>query len=362
MATRLFLLLGMVAMPSIGFLQPESLPPTETQGLSAEHAPEESEASRWAEQRREVIDAVGRTLERRAFTVGVDFSSWTTKASDAADRLDAAQTPGELTTEINRVLGSFGISHVKLKGPSEPSDRNKPPGSRQPETKPPVPTTRENQTLTWEPGDVAVLKVRSFDDDQYSRLKVEGFIDEIRPRARGVVIDLRANGGGAVSAMTHLLGLFLKKDTALGVYVNREIVGAYERSKGVAPASATDAAAWTERKFRVRRNARDPLALPLAVLLSRGSASASEIIAAALRDHSNAVLLGQPSAGKVLLSVHAKLPHGFELQFPTADYVTSKGVRLEGAPIRPHVALPSGRGTRPQAAVDAAVEVLLHGM
>ena len=343
---------------------PETAPATESQGISAETAPDEAEASLWIEQRREVVDAVGRTLERRAFAVGIDFSTWTDKVIDATERIEGAKTPGQLTSEINRVLGTFGISHVKLKAPTERAESPRPGSSvsRQPETAPTPTNTRENQTLAWEPGDIAVLKIRSFDDDQYSRAKIEGFIDEIRPRAKGLILDLRSNGGGAVTAMTHLLGMFLTRDTALGVYVNREIVGAYERTKGSAPASAADAAAWTERKFRVRRNARDPLSLPLAVLLSRGSASASEIVASALRDHANAILLGQPSAGKVLLSVHAKLPHGYELQFPTADYVTSKGVRLEGTPLRPHVLIPGGRGSKPQAAVDAAADVLLNGM
>jgi C-terminal processing protease CtpA/Prc len=82
-----------------------------------------------------------------------------------------------------------------------------------------------------------------------------------------------------------------------------------------------------------------------------------------LRDHRNAVILGQRSAGKVLLSVHARLPHGFELQYPTADYVTSRGVRLEGSPIMPHIVIPgNGRGPQARTAVSAAAEVLVNGL
>lgn len=348
--------------------QPEVVPP-ETQAKVAETATEDAEAAVWSAHRKEVVDAVGRTLSRRAFATGIDFTTWDDKVAQAEDKLDDADNPVRLAMEINRLLDTYGISHVRLKPPTDrvgaAPDPARGPSSvqaRQPGS-PPRPTSRENQSLSWEPGDIAVLKLRSFDDDQYDRAKIEGFIEEIRPRARGVVLDLRSNGGGAVTAMSHLLGLFIAKDTELGVYVNRDIVGAYQREHGAPPKTASDAAGWTDRKYRVRRNAKEPLTVPVAVLLSRGSASASEIVASALRDHRNAIILGQRSAGKVLLSVHARLPHGFELQYPTADYVTSRGVRLEGSPIIPHVVIPgNGRGPQSRTAVIAAAEVLANGL
>jgi hypothetical protein len=361
MHANLFMLILLLGSARFSTGQPESVPMPDPQNQSAKPDTKEVESARWAEQREEVVDAVGRTLDRRAYTMGVDFSMWGKRAAEARERLDQARTPSQLASEVNRVLASFGISHVKLKAPSETTG-DKAPGSRQPEESPVSAPSRDNQTLTWEPGDLAVLKIRSFDDDRYSRQAIEGFVDEIRPRAKGIVLDLRNNGGGAVTAMSHLLGIFLERGTVLGVYVSRDIAAAYERTHSIPPATAAEAAEWTDRKFRVRRNAREPLVLPIAVLVSRSSASASEIVAAALRDHANAAILGQPSAGKVLLSVHAKLPHGFELQFPTADYVTSKGVRLEGSPIRPHILIPGGRGIGTKAAVQAASELLLEGL
>jgi hypothetical protein len=345
-------------------IQPEVMPP-ETQAKAAEAGAEEAEAAQWASQRKEVIEAVGRTLTRRAFATGVDFRAWDEKIVQAEDKFDDAADPARLALEVNRVLETYGISHVRLKAPTERPEAPRESSSvqlRQPGAAPRVPG-RENQTLAWEPGDIAVLKLRSFDDDQYDRTKIEAFVDEIQPRAKGIIIDLRGNGGGAVTAMSHLLGLFIPKDTAIGVYVNRDMAGAFERENGAAAKSASEIAAWTDRKYRVRRNAKEPLTIPVAVLLSRGSASASEIVASALRDHRNAVILGQRSAGKVLLSVHARLPHGFELQYPTADYVTSRGVRLEGSPIMPHIVIPgNGRGPQARTAVSAAAEVLVNGL
>ena len=73
----------------------------------------------------------------------------------------------------------------------------------------------------------------------------------------------------------------------------------------------------------------------MAVLINRGSASASEIAAAALNECVGAPLIGQKSAGAVLASVYGSLPSGFSVQYPIDDYVTIKGVRLEKSPREP---------------------------
>lgn len=364
----------------------------------AERAVAQAETILTAEDRREVLDGIERTLARRAFVVGVDFGPWKERLAEAQARVDQADEPVELAAAVNRVLAGFRISHLRLKPPSrtaEPrqegareeasenaqaewTDRSEwIDGFDQPEapgspTSPNSPVDRrravpENQTLEWR-GDVAVLRIRSFDDERYSREKVEAIVDEIAPRAKGIVVDLRSNGGGAVTQMGHFLSMFLAEGVEVGVYVGRDVARGYEREKGSPPETAEAAAAWTTRKYRVRKNTKPPLTAPVAVVLSRGSASASEIVAAALRDHRNAAIVGQASAGKVLLSIHVKLPHGFELQIPTADYVTSRGVRLEGNPIRPHITAPVGRGGGGSGrgggmpAIETAVELITHGL
>ncbi|HTQ11379.1 MAG TPA: S41 family peptidase, partial [Fimbriimonadaceae bacterium] len=98
-----------------------------------------------------------------------------------------------------------------------------------------------------------------------------------------------------------------------------------------------------------------PFTGQIAVLMNRGSASASEIACAALKDWRDAVLVGQKSMGAVLASVYGPLPDGFELQYPVQDYITIKGERLEGHPRVPDLDVASDPGAPddvPQKALD----------
>lgn len=323
-----------------------------------------------SEERESVLADIERSLRRRAFVLGVDFQAWPERLAEVRESVDKAERPRDLANAVNRALSKFGISHLRLNAPApnapapnaapnRPTPAGEPePGARQPGG---PPRTAENQTLSWLDGDIAVLRLRSFDDDRYDRGKIEAFLDEIAPRAKGIILDLRGNGGGAVTAMSHLLGLFLPAGTEIGVYVNRGIVRSFERAMGQKATNAEAVAAWTNQKYRVTHNHKPPVTAPVAVLISRNSASASEIVAAALRDHAHAALVGQPSAGKVLLSTHAKLKLGFELQIPTADYVTSRGLRLEGNALRPTFTASGGRGGSEQA-VRLAADLLRNGL
>jgi carboxyl-terminal processing protease len=80
----------------------------------------------------------------------------------------------------------------------------------------------------------------------------------------------------------------------------------------------------------------------VALLANRGSASASEIAAAALHESKRAVLLGRKTAGAVLTSRFVDVGEGFSLQIPIGDYKTAKGVRLEATGVKPDIELPAG--------------------
>lgn len=334
--------------------------------------------------RARVVESIGRALRRRAFVPGVDFTTWTEVAHPQLESLQTA-SDRDFVRGVNRLLASYKVSHLRLQSP-EPKPEAKP--DVKPETKPeaepspeaaawsesrhvpqpgtprgnsPNPIKAPNATLVWPREDAAVLRLRSFDSDVYERAQIDGFFELIRAKARFLVIDLRGNGGGAVDALSHFLSQLLSEGTAVGVYVNRDMASRYERAKGEPSSDAAQIAAWSDRKYRVRRGPSAPFSGRVAVLISRSSASASEITAAALRDHANALLAGQPSAGKVLMSIHANLAEGYKLQLPTSDYVTSKGARLEGSPLRPHILLPSGR-REPDRAVDEALSVLVDGL
>jgi carboxyl-terminal processing protease len=102
---------------------------------------------------------------------------------------------------------------------------------------------------------------------------------------------------------------------------------------------------------------------PLAVLVNKGTASASEILAAALRDNGRAILIGEKTFGKgTVQNVHELSDHS-GLRVTTAQWLTPNEQPIQGAGLAPDVDAPAppdgAEGPDPQ--LDAAVRHLLGG-
>jgi carboxyl-terminal processing protease len=203
-------------------------------------------------------------------------------------------------------------------------------------------------TLTWLDDEAAVLRVHTFNRG-YNRAGIEALVQEAA-KAKYLVLDLRSNGGGATTNLQHLLSLLMPPNTEIGTFVNRQTATQHaERNGGVVETDPVAIAREARNKYRTRKLEIPPFEGRIAVLINRGSASASEICASALRESRDAVIVGQRSAGAVLASVFRRLPHGYEIQYPVSDYVSKDGVRLERNPIVPDVEI-TGRaeeGTDP---------------
>ncbi|MCU0316646.1 MAG: S41 family peptidase [Fimbriimonadaceae bacterium] len=218
--------------------------------------------------------------------------------------------------------------------------------------------TRRQDSLTWIDEKTAVLRVWSFATG-YERRTIDTLMQEAK-KAEYLVLDLRNNGGGAVTNLAHLLGHFLSNGTEVGTFVGRGDMANYLRTQNVEKASLFDVAKASTRRFRAMtpREA-SPFQGKVAVLINRGTGSASEITTAALKELKDAIIVGQPTAGAVLASQFRRISGGFELQIPLSDYVTIKGVRLEGNPWKPDITT-DGRFvlTGPDATLDAALKAL----
>lgn len=211
-------------------------------------------------------------------------------------------------------------------------------------------------TLTWIGDDIAMIRINSFSRG-YEIENINKLMGEAA-KAKGVIVDLRNNGGGAVSNLAHLMGLFIDSNEPVGTFVNRQMMAGYLREKAVETASVTEIAAWGTSKYRPRTPSIARYTGKVAVLINRGSASASEIFSAAMKDVRGAEIVGQASRGAVLASVYGRLAGGFEIQYPISDYVTIKGIRLEGNPVEPTLKVEAGRGQEGDAVLEAAVQSL----
>jgi carboxyl-terminal processing protease len=140
--------------------------------------------------------------------------------------------------------------------------------------------------------------------------------------AQGLILDLRDNSGGSLQTTDELLGRFLP-DTARSVH---EVDQRGHETFGLAGG---------------RMHARQ---LPMAVLINAGSASASEVTAAALRDAHRAILVGQKTAGAVASSELLPLPGGGGLQIAVASATAAEsGAELDGVGVSPDVAIQQSR-------------------
>ncbi|HRF58811.1 MAG TPA: S41 family peptidase [Fimbriimonadaceae bacterium] len=217
-------------------------------------------------------------------------------------------------------------------------------------------STVRKETLTYPDPDVACLKVFTFSAG-YGRENVETLLKEAA-KSKYLILDLRSNGGGAVNNLNHLLSLLMPDGTPYGTFLSRRTVDDYLKAMPEGPLDPVKIAEWAPNKTKTRKRAVEPYAGKIAVLINRGSGSASEITAAALRESRSAILLGSKSAGAVLASTYGRLPHGFSVQYPVSDYVTAKGMRLEKNPLAPDIEVVGTAQGDEDPVVKKAVEAL----
>lgn len=122
--------------------------------------------------------------------------------------------------------------------------------------------------------------------------------------AKGVILDLRGNPGGLLIEAVNICNLFLPK--------GKKVV----TTKGKV----------SENNFTYE-TLNNPIdtEMPVAVLINRGSASASEIVAGTLQDYDRAVIIGEKSYGKGLVQVSRPLSYNSQLKVTTAKYYTPTG-------------------------------------
>jgi carboxyl-terminal processing protease len=160
-----------------------------------------------------------------------------------------------------------------------------------------------------------------FGEDAGSVRKFRESLQEFaNQKVRGVVLDLRNNSGGHVEMARVLAGYFLEKDAL--VY----------RVK-----SRTDEKLFlTDGESRILGPD-----VKLVILINRGSASASEILAGCLQDHGRAILVGEQSFGKASVQqIFRPLPDDTAVLITTQRYYTPKSRSLHGVGLTPDIVVP----------------------
>lgn len=182
---------------------------------------------------------------------------------------------------------------------------------------------------------VLVLKIRVFQQDTANEIK--RLIEEnSSPRLKAVLIDLRNNPGGLLSAAVESADLFLNS----GI-----IVSTKSRSEGNQQFQALPGNEFQNIK--------------LGILINHRSASAAEVFTAAMKEHQRAWVIGEKSYGKGVVQKLFPLPSGAALQMTVSHYYTPNGNMIEGQGIQPNQTYPLPSEMKEDVYLDRVADLFL---
>ena len=187
---------------------------------------------------------------------------------------------------------------------------------------------------------VVVLRVEGFEAGLGDWMGAE--LAQLTPDT-DVVIDLRGNPGGRLMEADAVLSCFLPRDRAW------------------ATRTARSGRQYTLRTAGGCGDLTAPVSNDVAVLVDGSSRSAAELTPAALQEAGRAVVVGEPTAGAVLISQESRLPDGGRLTLSRADFVTSGGVRLEKHGVTPDLSATVTREDR-RAGLDPALDAAIAAL
>lgn len=164
--------------------------------------------------------------------------------------------------------------------------------------------------ITGSIGNIAYIGLTQFEEDT-----VEEFTEAMKAAAgkKGLILDLRGNPGGILEAAVGVSDQLLPK---------ADIVSAKDNRNKEVFHYTSDEASWKK---------------PIVVLVNGGSASASEIVAGALKDNKAATLVGEKTYGKGVVQTLVPLPGGGGIKLTTSEYFTPSGVSIQDKGIEPDV-------------------------
>jgi carboxyl-terminal processing protease len=188
-----------------------------------------------------------------------------------------------------------------------------------------------SETRTVRGVKLGVVALATFSPGAHGEVR-ESVGRELHLGARGIVLDLRANGGGLVEEAQLIASIFIDK-------------GAIVSTRGRAQPSQT----------LIATGGAIPSSIPLVVLVDSNSASAAEIVTAALQDHRRATVVGTHTFGKGVFQEQQPLSNGGALEITVGEYFTPDGRNLGGGGVK------QGAGITPEVPVSAGADTS-HGL
>ena len=162
-------------------------------------------------------------------------------------------------------------------------------------------------------GDIGYLGITSFDEGVAEDFKNK-FLDLKEKGIKSLIIDLRDNGGGIVEEATQIIDYIVPKGKDILITVDKD------------------------KNEEITKTKEDVLIdMPIVVLVNASSASASEIVAGALKDLDEATIVGSKTYGKGVIQEFLSLSNGGGLKITIEEYYTPNRTKINGVGITPDV-------------------------
>ena len=183
--------------------------------------------------------------------------------------------------------------------------------------------------------EIAYIQVTTFNRDSTLQQLTQVFASVNAKGYRGLILDLRDNPGGDLQTAVELAGYFVPPGPVVRI-VNRS--------------GAEDVLSSSQNtKY---------LTVPLVVLVNGGSASASEIVAGAIKDTGSGTLIGTRTFGKGIVQTVFDLGGGVGVKLTTDKYLTPKGIDINKKGIDPDIVVNQPAGGKQDLQLEKAVQVL----
>ena len=168
-------------------------------------------------------------------------------------------------------------------------------------------------------GNVAVVKIAQFGETTDKSLR-DNMIKVAAQKPKGIILDLRNNPGGLLTAADTVVSNFLPKGSTVAHIMARagETIESTKDDPTIDPS------------------------IPMVVLVNKGSASASEITAGALQDYKRATIIGEQSFGKGTVQQILEFRDGSEIKMTIAEWLTPLKRKINGLGVTPDIVVPAG--------------------
>ncbi len=193
---------------------------------------------------------------------------------------------------------------------------------------------------------VDAVKEKLIEDDRIGYIRISTFNANTVPELKevlnnfeqipleGIIVDLRNNPGGTLDSAIEVASQFIKQGDIVRIKSRNNVTRVHETY-------GNEYSDW-----------------PLVVLVNKGSASASEIVAGAIQDNNRGIILGEATFGKGLVQQVYSLSDDSAVTVSTSEYYTPEGRIINNIGLDPDIVIPIEEETEDDIQLNAAIELL----